>query len=234
MSEGKDPLDGLEERAWAAFALHAGQRLTTFNFFIILSSLLIGAMVTTFQKDFRVPYLGAVIGVLLALLAFIFWRIDVRNKQLIKLSEKAIRYFEERAPKPEGMSYHPAAFFTREARETDERKTPSGWRHFSYAKAFLAVYILVACAGIAGAIVAVVAEGSATTTASLPAREHQEPVSGRLANRPPVTTPPCISPAGAQTATPEITVTGTSRSSGRDSTATTVTAPLKPPPSSRW
>ena len=82
MADQKDEVARMEERAWASFALHAGQRLTTFNFFIVLSSLLINALVVTLQRDFRVPYVGVAIGLLLAVLAFIFWKIDVRNRQL--------------------------------------------------------------------------------------------------------------------------------------------------------
>ena len=66
----------MEDRAWASFALHAGQRLTTFNF-IVLSSLLVNALVVSLQRDFRVPYVGVMIGLLLAALAFTFWKIDV-------------------------------------------------------------------------------------------------------------------------------------------------------------
>lgn len=69
MADQKDEVARMEERAWASFALHAGQRLTTFNFFIVLSSLLINALVVTLQRDFRVPYVGVVIGLLLAVLA---------------------------------------------------------------------------------------------------------------------------------------------------------------------
>lgn len=231
MSEGKSPVDRLEERAWASFALHAGQRLTTFNFFIVLSSLLVGAMVTTFQKDFRVPYLGAVVGVLLAMLSFIFWKIDVRNKQLIKLAEKAITHFEELAPKPDGMTYHPAAFFTREAHETDQRKAAAAWWHFSYSKAFAAVYILVACTGIAGALVAVVAKEAATATDSTAARHH-EGSDLRSADGTPTITSPRIPPIQPKASAPEQTATGTSESIAPESKAQTPAAPLDRPPTS--
>jgi len=55
MPDERDELARMEDRAWASFALHAGQRLTTFNFFIVLSSLLINGLVVTLQRDFRVP-----------------------------------------------------------------------------------------------------------------------------------------------------------------------------------
>jgi hypothetical protein len=206
MSESKSPLDRLEERAWASFALHAGQRLTTFNFFIVLSSLLVGAMVTTFQKDFRVPYLGVVVGLLLALLSFIFWKIDVRNKHLIKLSEKAIIHFEELAPKPDGANYHPAAYFLREAYETDERKAVSGLWHFSYSKAFAAVYILVACTGIAGAVLGLLHPGSDATGAavSVSSRNAAAPnsVDRKVATEPPHSTDTAELPSSSTTTGP--------------------------------
>ena len=51
MTDQKMELDRMEERAWASFALHAGQRLATFNFFIVLSLLLINGLVIRLQKD---------------------------------------------------------------------------------------------------------------------------------------------------------------------------------------
>jgi hypothetical protein len=186
-------------------------------------------MVTTFQKDFRVPYLGAVIGLLMALLSFIFWKIDVRNKQLIKLAEKTIMHFEALAPKADGTNYHPAAFFTREADETAQRKTASGWSHFSYSKAFSAVYILVACTGIAGAFVAVLAEDAFPRNESVAARQQEESALPSVAGQPTTTSPGVPPPVQPPTSTTEPTVTGTSESIPQDAKTSTSAAPLDRP-----
>ncbi len=149
MADQKDEVARMEERAWASFALHAGQRLATFNFFIVLSSLLINALVVTLQRDFRVPYVGVVIGLLLAVLAFIFWKIDVRNRQLIKLAEEVIKYFESTAPKADNTDlHHLAALFTQEAAATAKLRTASPVWFFTYAKAFACVYWFVGATGI--------------------------------------------------------------------------------------
>ena len=155
MAHQKDEVARMEERAWASFALHAGQRLTTFNFFIVLSSLLINALVVSLQRDFRVPHVGVVIGLLLALLAFIFWKIDVRNRQLIKLAEEVIKYFESTAPKAGDADVHAGALFTQEVVATAKLKTASRFWYFTYAKAFAAVYWLVGATGVTCVVILV-------------------------------------------------------------------------------
>ncbi|MDP9190476.1 MAG: hypothetical protein M3P06_02080 [Acidobacteriota bacterium] len=154
MPDQQDEVARMEDRAWASFALHAGQRLTTFNFFIILSSLLINGLVVTLQRDFRVPNIGVVIGLLLAVLAFIFWKIDVRNRQLIKLAEDVIKYFERTASKANDTDpCHVAALFTREAAATAKFRSAAPFWHFSYARAFAWVYCLVGTTGITCAVI---------------------------------------------------------------------------------
>jgi hypothetical protein len=149
----------LEDRAWQAFAAHAGQRLTTFNFYIVLSSLLITAIAATFQKDFRLPYLGAVVGGLLAFVSYLFWRLDKRNRELIKLSESALKHFEAAIPPVDpSQPYHPAAFFSRDDYETAAKKAASKWywrRHHSYANIFDRVYLIFALVGLVGAVLAI-------------------------------------------------------------------------------
>ena len=148
----------LEDRAWQAFAAHAGQRLTTFNFYLVLSSLLITAMAATFQKDFRLPYLGAVVGALLAFMSYLFWRLDKRNRELIKLSESALKHFEAAiSPVDSTQPYHPAAFFLRDDYETGPKKAASKWywrKHYSYANILDRVYLTFAVVGLVGAAIA--------------------------------------------------------------------------------
>jgi len=149
----------LEDRAWQAFVAHAGQRLTTFNFYIILSSLLVTGMAATFQRDFRLPYLGSVVGALLAFVSYLFWRLDKRNRELIKLSESALKHFEAAIPPVDrSQPYHPAAFFLRDEYETMGKKAASKWywrRHHSYANIFNRVYLIFALAGLVGAVLAI-------------------------------------------------------------------------------
>lgn len=150
------------EHTWDYFQFHAQQRLTTFNFFMILSSLLIGGMVTTFQKEFRVPALGAGVGVLLMLMSFVFWKLDARNKVLIKNAEDGLRDLEAQsvgsagsleAPPKYAVFLQDAAYVTR----AKQRRSRLFWKnHFSFSDCFNAVYASVAITGLLGALAAVI------------------------------------------------------------------------------
>lgn len=155
------PTDGsnvgkLEERAWQVFALHAAQRLTTFNFYIILASLLVTALVATFQKGFPLRYLGSVVGTLLTTVSYLFWRLDIRNRELIKLAEEVLKHFESTVPSiDEFLPHHPGAYFLREDAATIRRTEGSRWywrRHYSYRNTLNRVYLVFASVGIIGAV----------------------------------------------------------------------------------
>lgn len=146
------------KHAWDYFALHAQQRLATFNFFLIFSSVLLGALVTTFQKEFRVPFVAVPIGLFLVLLAFIFWKLDSRNKQLVKNAEDGLRSLEEKW-KSQSEHEHPRyAVFLRDAAYVERARGRATWRpwkmHLSYSDCFNIVYVVVALAGILGVGVA--------------------------------------------------------------------------------
>ena len=77
--------------AWGYFALHADQRMRLFNFFLILSSLILGAFSAV--KGMAVGSKSiALLPLLLVLTAFIFWRLDERTRRLVKNGENALRF----------------------------------------------------------------------------------------------------------------------------------------------
>ena len=75
------------------FSLLAGQRLKTFNFFIIISTILFGAYVNTFKEE--VSCFACILPYLLSILSFIFWKLDTRTKYMIKSAENAIKYIDD-------------------------------------------------------------------------------------------------------------------------------------------
>jgi len=88
-----DELKDQREYAWKYFALHAEQRLKTFHFFIILSAILSGAIFTIMKDVSNIVY-AIPMCYLISFLAFIFWKLDQRNKELIKHSENVLKSIE--------------------------------------------------------------------------------------------------------------------------------------------
>ena len=96
MSEGGLPDDpqhsadkGLDH-AWRYFALHAQQRVSVFNFFIVLSGILATGIGAGLQAGEHMAPVVAILGALLALFSVVFYRMDQRGAELVKLAEAAI------------------------------------------------------------------------------------------------------------------------------------------------
>lgn len=80
--------------AWGYFALHADQRMKLFNFFLILSGLILSAFpaVRGMAAGTKVV---ALLPLLLVLTAFVFWRLEERTRRLVKIGEDALRFLDE-------------------------------------------------------------------------------------------------------------------------------------------
>ncbi|HYJ92297.1 MAG TPA: hypothetical protein VEV84_13385 [Pyrinomonadaceae bacterium] len=82
--------DRFRQQAWDYFAIHASQRLTTFNFYLVIATLLTTGILASFQKQYEIRFAGIVLGLLLLIFSFVFWKLDQRNKHLIRHAEKAL------------------------------------------------------------------------------------------------------------------------------------------------
>jgi ABC-type uncharacterized transport system permease subunit len=60
------------EHAWRYFALHAGQRMSIFNFFLVLSGIVAAGLAACLQRHGPFQLIGVALGVLLALVSFTF------------------------------------------------------------------------------------------------------------------------------------------------------------------
>jgi hypothetical protein len=161
MGDSKDTSEALRKQAWDYFQMHSSQRLTTFNFYIVISSVIATALFSTFQKDYKVPVLGIPVGLLLVLFSYIFWKLDQRNRQLIKGAEAALKYFESTSTLEdnEGES-HVAKIFQHEEYATLKRKANSSiypWKsYYSYSKSFNRIFLGFAIVGLLGAVAAAI------------------------------------------------------------------------------
>ena len=73
--------DYLHQQAWNYFALHAQQRLTTVNFYLVVATALTAAAVASFGENFEFPRVRLAAGLLLSLLSFAFWRLDFKESR---------------------------------------------------------------------------------------------------------------------------------------------------------
>jgi hypothetical protein len=79
--------------AWDWFSYHARQRLTAFNFFLIV----MGAVVVGYTQaiESHLPALGVSLGVLGAFVALAFWAMDIRNEELVNCGRVALDEVEQ-------------------------------------------------------------------------------------------------------------------------------------------
>lgn len=81
------------DHAWDWFALHASQRMQTFNFFLVVTAFLFAAYSTLLEKN---PATALGVALLGAWLSIWFNRLDSRTRQLIKAGERALAPSEAR------------------------------------------------------------------------------------------------------------------------------------------
>lgn len=153
---GNAQITDLGRYAWDYFHYHAGQRLTTFNFYIIICSLVITGYITAIKDAKTVPF-GIVVGLLLPLVSFVFWQLDRRNKEMIKNAEEALKSIEKNTIIPNAAEDPPVQHIFRyeEVKTASARRNSSCWPwawRLSYSKCFNAVFATLATIGLAGAI----------------------------------------------------------------------------------
>jgi hypothetical protein len=135
--------------AWEHFKLHAAQRFTTFNYFIVLAVLMTTALGTALNKDFHYPELACYLSILLVVTAFVFWKLDQRGRQLLEVSKNALKHLEG-SLEPREPEYW--ALFQNEIKLTEARRKdaklwqPHRW-HLTYLHCFGTLYVLFAALG---------------------------------------------------------------------------------------
>ena len=157
MPETSEETKSLDETfrdyAWRYFELHAEQRLKTFQFFITLATAIVGGSLLLLRYGQGHKWM-AVLGFLLSFLSFVFWKLDVRTRTLVKNAEEALKFLDAKhqLPTVDGAP-HPLAMFTRDDHFTSqEKKFPLSSGHFSYSRCFRYVFVAFAVIGLAAGI----------------------------------------------------------------------------------
>ncbi|MBL4767791.1 MAG: hypothetical protein JKY94_08770 [Rhodobacteraceae bacterium] len=127
------------DHAWNYFQLHANQRVTVFNYYVVFSGLLVTGMVATTQTSPSLAFVGVVSGLLLSVLSYVFFRLDERVSFLIKNAENVIKKLE-----PSG-----ASIFSDEVEQTTAAAKQKGL--WTYGKAFRTMFITMGLIGLVGA-----------------------------------------------------------------------------------
>ena len=155
--------DAAEERdrkyAWDYFHLHSTQRLATFNFYITIAIAILAGISTVLQPTINLPYIAIVLGAALALLSFVFWKLDQRNKMLIGVAETALKEIEKRLEAKDHDHPHMPLISLlrmdeRMVKTRRQKKSVFFWKnHYSYTDCFNLIFLLFGISGISSIIV---------------------------------------------------------------------------------
>lgn len=140
------------EHAWGYFQLHASQRVTVFNYFVVFSGLLVTGMAAAVQTSSRLALVGVVLGLLLCGLSFVFFKLDQRVSFLIKNSECVIKKLEPSS----------ASLFNDEVTQTANAQRQGLW---TYGRAFRTMFWTMGLIGLFGASVSAIIGSTASSNA---------------------------------------------------------------------
>ena len=142
--DSKDMLD----HAWKYFELHSGQRISMFNFFLVVSTSLAAGLGYCLQGNKALGWLGTVAGALLFFVSLVFGKIDGRTATLVKYAENAIAAVEAGFPEPTVRLVANEAAGTAKTIE-GEGPHKGMW---SYSKSFRLAFQAMAVLGIIGGV----------------------------------------------------------------------------------
>ena len=149
----------LRKYAWDYFQLHAAQRMTVFNFFIVVATVVTTGLFTTLHE--RTHLQGILLGILLAFISFVFWKLDTRTQFLIRNSENVLKELEESFGALGIRSEpHMLQLFRWEETETAHARKNNGvcvWRnHLTYGQCLKYIFWCFIIVGLLGSSISVV------------------------------------------------------------------------------
>ncbi|MEQ0113348.1 hypothetical protein ABLU99_24440 [Klebsiella sp. JN_Kp123] len=86
--------DYIFEHLWKYFEIHAQQRMTVFNYYIVIAGATITGIGFCLQQGANYNFMTAALGFFLMFTSFLFWKLDKRVSELIKEVESALIEFE--------------------------------------------------------------------------------------------------------------------------------------------
>jgi hypothetical protein len=156
-------LEAMRTHTWSYFQLHAQQRLTVFHFYVLLCAALTTGLVTSLPKADQQTALPIALASLLIFFSFVFHRLDLRNRDLIKNAELGLRHIESEwaAGTKQAVALMPAAVFSRDESRVQSAKKRNAFvsvfsSHLSFSDCFRYTFTSFALLGVGSIIYAVV------------------------------------------------------------------------------
>ncbi|NJO56687.1 MAG: hypothetical protein HC834_10560 [Rhodospirillales bacterium] len=140
----------LRTQAWDFFAIVAAQRLTVIKFYVTLATLLAGGLLALIHKPVF-SATRATLGILLAILSFVFWKWDRRSSDLIKLAEGLLKHYEKRLVAEMALEEQSAGMLFTQEEQITNGKRANGllWKgYFTYRICLNLLYGLFALIGL--------------------------------------------------------------------------------------
>lgn len=128
------------ELSWNYFSLLSGQRMGMIDFFIVVEVALIGAFLTMIGGNTRILWAECTVCAAIALISFVFYLLDYRNKTMIHCCEKIMSDIEEKyaSDKPDiKLPFHYI-----------EHKTEKAKIRITYSVIFRFLFLLIGVFGV--------------------------------------------------------------------------------------
>lgn len=148
-SDAKEKLDFehlklSHDYAWNWFQYHAGQRMNVFRFFFIVVAILAAGYIKALE--IKHPGLQVLIALTAMVLAFLFWRADIRSYDLVKIGEAHLKQTE--AALQQRLGHDSVSLASSADRKTNQLAASYPSRAFYSLKQIIrSIYLLVGVIG---------------------------------------------------------------------------------------
>lgn len=153
MNLSQEEKEMFRNSAWIHFSIHAEHRLKVFQFYITLSTALLAGSILSFNyiESF---YILLIMSFILTFISFVFWKLDVRTRNLVKNAEDAIKHLDEMHELPETDGEpNPLKLFTRDDFRTNKLKLGTKFSfalYMSYKNCFEYIFAMFGSIGLLG------------------------------------------------------------------------------------
>lgn len=123
--------------------------MQSFQYYITLETALVGGAIVLAKSDGDHRHWMTLLSTVIALLSFVFWKLDDRTRTLIKNAESALRYLDDQHNLP-NVNGQPNPIQLFEIDNVDNASTTSIWNiNLSYSKCFNIVFGIFGFGGAA-------------------------------------------------------------------------------------